>query len=59
MPAFIEPLIKILPLTYVNDALRQVMVSGTPLHAMTTDIAVLATWAVVCLGITIRFFKWD
>jgi len=59
MPAFIEPLIKILPLTYVNDALRQIMVDGTPLHAMTTDIAVLAAWAVVCLGITIRFFKWD
>jgi len=59
MPAFVEPLIKILPLTYVNDALRQIMVDGTPLHAMTTDIAVLAAWAVVCLGITIRFFKWD
>jgi ABC-2 type transport system permease protein len=59
MPAFIEPLIKILPLTYVNDALRQIMVDGVPLHSMTTDIAVLAGWAVVCLGITIRFFKWD
>ena len=59
MPAFIEPLIKILPLTYVNDALRQIMVSGAPLHSMTTDIAVLAAWAVACLALTIRFFKWD
>ena len=59
MPSFIAPLIKILPLTYVNDALRQIMVAGTPLHSMTTDIAVMAAWAVVCLGITIRFFKWD
>jgi ABC-2 type transport system permease protein len=59
MPAFIEPLIKILPLTYLNDALRQIMVSGTPLHSMTTDIAVLAAWAVACLAVTIRFFKWD
>jgi ABC-2 type transport system permease protein len=59
MPSFIEPLIKILPLTYVNDALRQIMVAGTPLHSMTTDVAVLAAWVVVCLGITIRFFKWD
>lgn len=59
MPGFIEPLIKILPLTYVNDALRQIMVSGTPLHSMTTDLAVMAAWAIVCLGITIRFFKWD
>lgn len=59
MPAFIEPVIKILPLTYLNDALRQIMVAGTPLHSMTTDIAVLAAWAVSCLAITIRFFQWD
>jgi ABC-2 type transport system permease protein len=59
MPSFIEPLIKILPLTYVNDALRQIMVAGTPLHSMTTDVAVLAAWVVICLGITIRFFRWD
>jgi ABC-2 type transport system permease protein len=59
MPSFIEPVIKILPLTYLNDALRQIMVDGTPVHSMTTDVAVLAAWAVVCLGITIRFFRWD
>ena len=59
MPSFIEPLVRALPLTYLNDALRQIMVAGTPLHSMTTDIAVLAAWAAVCLGITIRFFKWD
>jgi ABC-2 type transport system permease protein len=59
MPAFIEPLVKILPLTYANDALRQIMVAGTPLHAMTTDIAVLAAWAIACLAVTIRFFQWD
>jgi hypothetical protein len=35
------------------------MVDGTPLHSMTTDITVLAAWVVVCLGITIRFFRWD
>ena len=59
MPAFIEPLVKILPLTYLNDALRQIMVAGTPLYSMTTDIAVLAAWAVVTLAVTIRFFRWD
>jgi ABC-2 type transport system permease protein len=59
MPAFIEPLVKILPLTYLNDALRQIMVAGTPLYSMTTDIVVLVVWAVVTLAITIRFFEWD
>lgn len=59
MPSFIEPLIKILPLTYLNDALRQIMVAGTPMYSMTTDIAILAAWAIVTLVLTIRFFRWD
>lgn len=59
MPAFIEPLVKILPLTYLNDALRQIMVAGTPVHSMTTDIAAMVGWIVVCLGISVRFFRWD
>ncbi len=59
IPSFIQPVVKILPLTYLNDALRQIMVSGTPLHSMVTDVAIMACWAVVCLGVTIRFFRWD
>ena len=59
MPGFIEPVVKAMPLTYLNDALRQVMVDGSPLHPMAVDVAVMAGWAVVCLGITIRFFRWD
>jgi ABC-2 type transport system permease protein len=59
MPSVIEPFVKILPLTYLNDALRQIMVAGTPVHSMTTDIAAMVGWVVVCLGISIRFFQWD
>ena len=59
MPSFIEPLIKALPLTYFNDALRQIMVAATPLHSMTTNVAVLAGWVVVTLAVTVRFFRWD
>jgi ABC-2 type transport system permease protein len=59
MPAFIEPVVKVLPLTYLNDALRQIMVAGTPLYPMTTDIIILAIWAIVSLVVTVRFFRWD
>ena len=59
MPSFIQPVVKILPLTYLSDALRQIMVAGTPLHSMTTEIAIMVGWVVVCLGVTIRFFRWD
>ncbi|MBT4512979.1 MAG: ABC transporter permease [Chloroflexi bacterium] len=59
MPSFIEPVVKIMPLTYLGDALRQIMVDGSPLYPMTTDILVMAGWTLVCLVITIRFFRWD
>jgi ABC-2 type transport system permease protein len=59
MPSLIEPLVKILPLTYLNDALRQIMVEGTPVHSMSTDIAAMFGWVIVCLGISVRFFHWD
>ena len=59
MPSFIEPVVKFLPLTYLSDALRQIMVDGTPLHSMAIDVAVMAGWTVICLAITIRFFRWD
>jgi ABC-2 type transport system permease protein len=59
MPSFIQPIVKILPLTYLNDALRQIMVAGTPLHPMVIDVAVIGGWAAVCLAVTIRFFRWD
>lgn len=59
MPSFIEPVVKVLPLTYLGDALRQIMVDGIPLHSMTMDIAVMAVWTVVSLAFTIPFFRWD
>jgi len=59
MPAFIEPVVKAMPLTYLNDALRQIMVDGSPVHAMSTNVMIMAAWTVVCLMVTIRFFKWD
>jgi len=58
-PDWLAPVVRALPLTYLSDALRQIMVDGAPLYSMTTDIAVLAGWMVVTLLITIRFFRWD
>ncbi|MFO8010645.1 MAG: ABC transporter permease [Dehalococcoidia bacterium] len=59
MPAFIQPLVKALPLTYLSDGLRQIMVDGSPLYAMSTNVFVMIGWIVVSLAITIRFFRWD
>jgi ABC-2 type transport system permease protein len=58
-PNWLGPVVKALPLTYLGDALRQIMVDGAPLYPMTTDIIILGGWLVVTLAITIRFFRWD
>ena len=59
MPAFIRPIVSALPLTYLGDALRQVMVQGTPAYPLFVDIAVLAGWLVVCMVLAIKFFRWE
>ncbi len=59
MPNLLRPVAVILPLTYLGDALRQVMVNGSPFAPLPVDILVLAGWFVVCLVISARYFRWE
>jgi len=59
LPAFLTPVVRALPLTYLADAVRQVMINGTPAFPLTVDLAVLAGWVVVCTLVAARFFKWE
>jgi len=59
MPAFIKPIVNAMPLTYLGDAFRQIMVGATPAYPLWLDAAVLGTWLVVCMLLAIRLFKWE
>lgn len=59
MPDFLRNIARLLPLTYLGDALRQVMVNGTQVAPIGVDLAILVGWLVVCLGIAARSFRWD
>jgi ABC-2 type transport system permease protein len=59
LPAFLTPVVRALPLTYLADALRQVAVGSVPEFPMMVDLAVLAGWALVCALLSARFFKWE
>lgn len=59
MPEFMRPIVDALPLTYLGDALRQVMVGASPLHPLGMDVIVLGAWLIVCTGLAIRLFKWE
>jgi ABC-2 type transport system permease protein len=59
LPGFLGTIVKIIPLTYLADAMRQVMINSTPDFPLTTDLAVVAAWAVVCALLSARLFKWE
>ncbi len=59
MPDALQTVARVLPLTYLGDGLRQVMVDGTPFAPLWLCFAFLAVWLVVCFGIAAKFFKWQ
>ena len=59
MPPFLQAVARIIPLTYLADALRQVMVGGAAFAPLWVCAAVLLGWLVVCFGIAARKFQWQ
>ncbi len=59
MPEFLQPIAALIPLTYLGDALRQVMVGGVPYAPLWVDAAVLTGWLVACFLISARWFRWE
>jgi ABC-2 type transport system permease protein len=59
MPEFLRGVAAFLPLTYLGDALRQVMVGGTPFAPLPVDTLVLCGWLLVSFVVSARFFRWQ
>jgi ABC-2 type transport system permease protein len=59
MPDALKTVARALPLTYLGDGLRQVMVEGTPFSPLWVCYVVLIGWLVACFAIAARFFKWQ
>jgi ABC-2 type transport system permease protein len=57
-PAFLQPVINFLPLTHLNDALRQIINNGASLAAIQSDLLVLLAWTVIGLFLATRAFRW-
>jgi ABC-2 type transport system permease protein len=59
MPHWIRPVVDAMPLTYLADALRQIMIGGTPLHPFGLDLLVMVVWLGVCAFLAVKFFRWE
>jgi ABC-type multidrug transport system permease subunit len=57
-PEAMQPFIRILPLTALNDALRAIVNEGLGLAAVTREIAVLTTWGLVSFVLSLKLFRW-
>jgi ABC-type multidrug transport system permease subunit len=58
-PDAMQPVIRLLPLTALNDALRAVVNEGLGLAAVAAEIAVLSTWGLVSFVLSLRLFRWQ
>jgi len=57
-PAVLQPLIRALPLTALNDALRATILQGAPLAAQAGHLAVLVAWMAISFLLALSWFRW-
>ncbi|MDB5313946.1 MAG: type transporter [Gemmataceae bacterium] len=57
-PEITQPVIRVLPLTALNDGLRAVMNDGAGWDALPYPALVLTAWGVACFALALRFFRW-
>jgi ABC transporter DrrB family efflux protein len=57
-PDALQPFIRALPLTALNDALRAVMLDGAPLASVAREVGTCAGWGVCCFVLALHLFKW-
>jgi len=58
-PDKVKPLIRALPLTMLNDALRAVINDAAPLTRVAPQIALLAVWGLATFAIGLKIFRWQ
>ena len=58
-PSWLQPVCKILPLTYLNTAMRRVAFEGAGLADVSWEILVLLIWGVLVYALAVKFFKWE
>ena len=58
-PDAIHPVLRLLPLTALNDAMRSMMLDGEGLIGQWPEVIVLSIWSVVTVALALRIFRWE
>ncbi len=57
-PDWSQPVVRALPLTALNDALRSTITDGASLADVAKPLAIVAAWGVAAFAIALRLFRW-
>jgi len=57
-PESVQPFLRALPLTALNDAMRAVMIDGAGVRGIASEILVLALTAAISFAAALRLFRW-
>lgn len=58
-PSWLQPICKILPLTHLNDAMRNVAFEGAHLSDCGKQLGILGIWMIVVYALAIKVFRWE
>jgi ABC-2 type transport system permease protein len=58
-PDAAQPLIRLLPLTALIDAMRAVMIDGASIFSHVPQVVLLAVWGTVTFIIALKIFRWQ
>jgi ABC-2 type transport system permease protein len=59
LPDFMQPVLRFLPLTALNDAMRRVSFEGTGISSCWAEIAILVGWGLLVYVATVKVFRWE
>lgn len=58
-PGWLQPICRILPLTHLNEAMRNVAFEGDHLQHCGSEISYLLAWGFVLYAVAIKVFRWE
>ena len=58
-PSWLQPLCRMLPLTHLNDAMRNVAFEGAHLVDCGQQLGVLLIWGVIAYAVAVKVFRWE
>lgn len=59
LPKWLQYIAKLMPLTYFNNAMREIAFNGAGLWEVKWDILILLVWGVIGYALAAKLFKWE